>query len=131
MLFEGLDATNTARDEYIADRIRDLPDDELLPRFFEELYTYAQDAKIPMPPLDLNASNYGYIFPNMVFLGFPGNILFYRVRPNGHDPNTAFFEAVALQVPREVDMNNAPAASGGSDGEGRLAVRAAPGHGEH
>ncbi|MCV7154776.1 aromatic ring-hydroxylating oxygenase subunit alpha [Mycolicibacterium pyrenivorans] len=108
VLFEGLDATNTARDEYIADRIRDLPDDELLPRFFEELYTYAQDAKIPMPPLDLNASNYGYIFPNMVFLGFPGNILFYRVRPNGHDPNTAFFEAVALQVPREVDMNNAP-----------------------
>ncbi len=107
VLFEGTDATNTARDEYIADRIRDLPDDELLPRFFEELYKYSADAKIPMPMLDPNASNYGFIFPNMVFLGMPGNMLFYRVRPNGHDPNSSTFEALAMQIPREADKDNA------------------------
>lgn len=107
VLFEGTDATNTARDEYIADRIRDLPDDELLLRFYEELYKYAEDAKIPLPPLDLKASNYGYIYPNIVFLGFMGNILMYRARPNGHDTDSAIFEAFALQVPREADMNNA------------------------
>ena len=38
----------------------------------------------------------------------PGNILLYRVRPNGHDPNSAIFEALAMQIPREIDMNNAP-----------------------
>lgn len=107
VLFEGTDGTNTARDEYIADRIRDLPDDQLVPRFYEELYKYAADAKIPLPPPDRNASGYGYVFPNMVFLGIPGNILFYRVRPNGHDPNSSIFEALAMQIPREADMDNA------------------------
>lgn len=107
VLFEGTDATNTARDEYIADRIRDLPDDQLLPRFFEELYSYSADAKIPLPMPDLNAANFGFVFPNMVFLGMPGNVLFYRVRPNGHDPNSSIYEALAMQIPREADMNNA------------------------
>ncbi|UGU00408.1 aromatic ring-hydroxylating dioxygenase subunit alpha [Mycobacterium intracellulare] len=107
VLFEGTDATNTARDEYIADRIRELPDDHLVPRFFEELYSYSADAKIPLPTLDPNASNYGYVFPNMVFVGMPGNVLFYRVRPNGHDPNSSIYEALAMQIPREADMNNA------------------------
>jgi phenylpropionate dioxygenase-like ring-hydroxylating dioxygenase large terminal subunit len=107
VLFEGTDATNTARDEYIADRVRDLPDDQLMPRFFEELYKYAEDAKIPLPMLDPNASGYGYVFPNMAFLGIPGNVLFYRVRPNGHDPNSSIYEALAMQIPRETEMNNA------------------------
>ncbi|CAN5424028.1 aromatic ring-hydroxylating dioxygenase subunit alpha [soil metagenome] len=107
VLFEGTDASSTARDEYIADRIRDEPDDMLVPRFFEELYKYAADAKIPMPALDPNAANFGFIFPNMVVLGIPGNMLFYRVRPNGHDPNSSIFEALAMQIPREADMDNA------------------------
>jgi phenylpropionate dioxygenase-like ring-hydroxylating dioxygenase large terminal subunit len=107
VLFEGTDAYATARDEYIADRVRDLPDDELLGRFFEEFYKYAAEADIPLPPLDLNASSYGFVFPNFVFLGMPGNLLFYRVRPNGGDPNSSIFEALAMQIPRESDMDHA------------------------
>lgn len=107
VLFEGTDAFATARDEYIADRIRDLPDDEVLGRFFEEFYKYAAEAEIPLPPLDPNASSYGFVFPNFVFLGIPGNLLFYRVRPNGHDPNSSIFEALAMQIPREADMDHA------------------------
>lgn len=107
VLYEGTDAYATARDEYIADRIRDLPDEELLGRFFEEFYKYAAEADIPMPALDPNASSYGFVFPNFVFLGMTGNLLFYRVRPNGHDPNSSIFEALAMQIPREADKDNA------------------------
>lgn len=107
VLFEGTDAYATARDEYIADRVRDLPDEELLGRFFEEFYSYAAQADIPMPTLNPNASSYGFVFPNFVFLGMTGNLLFYRVRPNGHDPNSSIFEALAMQIPRQSDMENA------------------------
>jgi phenylpropionate dioxygenase-like ring-hydroxylating dioxygenase large terminal subunit len=107
VLFEGTDGFATARDEYIADRVRDLPDDQLLLRFFEELYKYAEEADIPLPPLDPNASTYGFVFPNLLFLGLTGNLLFYRFRPNGHDPNSAIFEALAMQIPRQCDMDDA------------------------
>ena len=107
VLFEGTDGFATARDEYIADRVRNLSDDEVLGRFYQELYEYAAEADIPMPPIDPNASGYGFVFPNMAFLGMPGNLLFYRVRPNGTDPNSAIFEALAMQVPRQADMDNA------------------------
>ncbi len=107
VLYEGTDGSSTARDEFIADRIRDLPDDQLFFKFFEELYTYAGEANIPLPPLDPNMANYGFIFPNMVFLGIPGNVLFYRVRPNGHDPNSSTFEALGMQIPRASDLGAA------------------------
>jgi phenylpropionate dioxygenase-like ring-hydroxylating dioxygenase large terminal subunit len=118
VLFEGTDAYATARDEYIADRVRDLPEEELLGRFFEEFYKYAAEADIPMPTLNPNASSYGFVFPNFVFLGMTGNLLFYRVRPNGHDPNTSIFEALAMQIPRESDKDNAAPRP-----EGPLAVK--------
>lgn len=105
LLFDGTDGFATARDEFIADRVRDLPEDQLLPRYFEELYKYAEDADIPLPPLDPNASGFGFIFPNLTFLGVTGNLMFYRVRPNGHDPNSAIFEALAMQIPRRADMD--------------------------
>jgi phenylpropionate dioxygenase-like ring-hydroxylating dioxygenase large terminal subunit len=117
VLFEGTDASSTARDEFIADRIRDLPDEELFPRFYEELYKYAADAHIPLPDPDPNAATFGFIFPNMVVLGITGNMLFYRARPNGNDPNSCIFEALAMQIPREDEMDNAPARP-----EGPLAV---------
>lgn len=107
VLFEGTDGFATARDEYIADRVRDLPDDEVLGRFYQELYEYAVEAEIPLPTLDPNASGFGFVFPNMAFLGMPGNLLFYRVRPVGHDPNAAIFEAFAMQVPRTADLDHA------------------------
>ncbi|HVV08161.1 aromatic ring-hydroxylating oxygenase subunit alpha [Amycolatopsis sp.] len=101
ILFEGTDATNTVRDELIADRVRgkNLPDEELLPAFFQEYYAYAQDAGIPLPPPDPKASSYAFLFPNFVMLGMPGNLLYYRVRPNGTDPNSCLFEVFAMQVP--------------------------------
>lgn len=107
VLFDGTDGFSTARDQYIADRVRDLPDDQVLFRFIEELYKYAEEAEIPLPPPDPNASTYGFVFPNFVFLGMVGNLLFYRFRPNGDDPNSAIFEALAMQIPREVDKDNA------------------------
>ena len=107
VLFEGTDGFATARDEYIADRVRDLPDEEVLGRFYQELYEYAAESDIPLPPIDPNASGYGFIFPNLAFLGMPGNLLFYRVRPNGHDPNSSVFEALAMQIPRQADMDHA------------------------
>jgi phenylpropionate dioxygenase-like ring-hydroxylating dioxygenase large terminal subunit len=107
VLYEGTDGSSTARDEYIADRVRGLPEEEVFLKFFEELYKYAADANIPLPPLDPNMANYGFIFPNMVVLGIPGNMLFYRVRPNGHDPNSSIFEALGMQIPRQDDMGMA------------------------
>lgn len=113
VLFEGTDAAITARDEFIADRVRDLPDDDILPRYFEELYKHAAASGIPLPPPDPNAANFGYMFPNMVIVGMPGNMLVYRARPNGHDPNTSIFEAFALQIPRADEMDHAaPRAEG-------------------
>ena len=111
ILFEGTDASNTVRDDLIAARVRNrgLPDEELLPAFFEEYYAYAADAGIPLPPPDPNATNFGFVFPNMVMLGITGNLLFYRVRPEGTDANSCVFEVFAMQIPVTAEGEQAPA----------------------
>ncbi|WP_317824150.1 aromatic ring-hydroxylating dioxygenase subunit alpha [Rhodococcus sp. IEGM 1366] len=111
VLFEGTDGTNTIRDETIADRVRyqDLPDEAILPTFMQEYSAYAKDAGIPLPPPNPDAAQYAFLFPNMVLLGFFGNLLFYRVRPNGDDPNTCIFEVFAMQIPPAAEPEQAPA----------------------
>lgn len=116
ILFEGTaGAYVTEREEFISDRVRNqgLPDEELVPAFFEEYFAYAQDAGIPLPPPDPEASSYGFVFPNMVFLGLTGNLLLYRVRPIGSDPNMCRFEVFALQIPVEAEGEQAPARAEG------------------
>lgn len=50
------------------------------------------------------------IFPNLVFLQQPTNVLFYRSRPNGDDPNSCIFEINVMerfapgQEPANVDV---------------------------
>lgn len=50
------------------------------------------------------------IFPNLVFLNQPTNVLFYRSRPNGDDPDSCIFEISVLerfaegQEPKEVEV---------------------------
>jgi phenylpropionate dioxygenase-like ring-hydroxylating dioxygenase large terminal subunit len=123
VMFEGTDAYITQREEFISDRVRhqDIPDEALVTTFFEEYYAYAQDAGITLPPLNPDASGYGFIFPNMVFLGFTGNLLLYRIRPVGTDPNVCRFEVFALQIPIEAEGEQAPARA-----EGPLAVADLP-----
>lgn len=38
-----------------------------------------------------------HIFPNMVFLHQPTNLLGYRARPDGHDPDSCIFEVYVLE----------------------------------
>ena len=124
IMFEGTaGAYLTEREEFIGDRVRHqgLPDEEMVPAFFAEYFAYAQDAGIPLPPPDPEASSYGYVFPNMVFLGLTGNLLLYRMRPIGSDPNVCRFEVFALQIPVEADGEQAPAQP-----EGPLAVKDLP-----
>ena len=123
VMFEGTDAYITAREEFISDRVRhqDIPDEQLVPTFFEEYYSYARDAGITLPPPNPDASGYGFVFPNMVYLGFTGNLLLYRVRPVGTDPNVCRFEVFALQIPVAAEGEQAPARA-----EGPLAVADLP-----
>ncbi|MCW2830624.1 MAG: hypothetical protein JWP31_1316 [Aeromicrobium sp.] len=111
ILFEGTDATNTARDEFIADRVRgrNLPDEEIIPNFFQEYYAYAAEAGIPLPPPDPNGTGYAFLFPNMVMLGLTGNLLYYRVRPNGDKVDESIFEVFAMQIPIAAEGEQAPA----------------------
>jgi len=124
IMFEGTaGAYLTEREEFIGDRVRHqgLPDEELVPTFFQEYFAYAADAGIPLPPPDPEASSYGYVFPNMVFLGLTGNLLLYRMRPIGSDPNVCRFEVFALQIPVAAEGEQAPAQP-----EGPLAVKDLP-----
>jgi hypothetical protein len=38
-----------------------------------------------------------HIFPNLVFLHQPTNVLFYRARPNGDDPDSCIFEINVME----------------------------------
>ena len=52
-----------------------------------------------------------HIFPNMVFLQQPTNLLGYRARPNGDDPDSCIFDVYALeryapdQEPKDVKLD--------------------------
>ncbi|MEW2622480.1 aromatic ring-hydroxylating dioxygenase subunit alpha [Streptomyces sp. NPDC048106] len=101
VMFEGTDSYTTIREEMVADRIRhrDLEDDQIVPSFVQEFRAYCKDAGIELPPPDPDAAGFAYVFPNMVFLGTSGNLLFYRVRPHEGDPNQCRYEVFALQIP--------------------------------
>lgn len=110
VMFEGTDAYTTIREDMIGDRIRnqDLADDKIIPTYMQEFHAYCKDAGIELPAPDPKASGYAYMFPNFVFLGTTGNLLFYRVRPNGTDPNSCIYEVFALQIPTPEGYNLPP-----------------------
>lgn len=64
--------------------------------FIKALYTQAAIEKRPMPvPTPDTAAMWGgevFIFPNLLILPNLGNAMFYRSRPDGHNPDGCIFE---------------------------------------
>ena len=80
----------------------ELPEGVPLYQRFGELRTqYAQDAGISAPQLTTEQIRAGqgdwHMFPTMINLVEPGNILGYRSLPNGNDPDSCIFDVWSLQ----------------------------------
>ena len=80
----------------------ELPEGVPLYQRFGELRTqYAQDAGVNAPQLTTEQIRAGqgdwHMFPTMINLVEPGNILGYRSLPNGNDPDSCIFDVWSLQ----------------------------------
>ncbi|WP_313808420.1 aromatic ring-hydroxylating dioxygenase subunit alpha [Sphingobium sp.] len=105
-IWETLDATVTTAMVRAADRVKnelpvDAPGAEVLAAFarFHREETTADGT--PWPDISVEqiiaAGTDWHIFPNMVFLQQPTNLLGYRARPNGDDPDSCIFEVYVLE----------------------------------
>lgn len=101
----SLGALANERDVRAARRLRDKPIPEGKTAFdvLQELRAEEAEADgIAWPRLTAQQRNDGQgnwsVFPNMIALVEPGNVLGYRVRPNGSDPDSCLFEAWTLDL---------------------------------
>jgi phenylpropionate dioxygenase-like ring-hydroxylating dioxygenase large terminal subunit len=101
----ALDSNMTDTMVAAAQRLPELPDGTSPLQVLEELGRMAieDDARRGVawpnvtPEQLLKAGTDWHIFPNMVFLQQPTNLLGYRARPNGDDPDTCIFEVYGLE----------------------------------
>jgi phenylpropionate dioxygenase-like ring-hydroxylating dioxygenase large terminal subunit len=104
-IWETLQATATAEMLAAGERLMELPETATP---FEVYAAFAQfhreeSAKngTPWPDVTVEqlmaAGTDWHIFPNMVFLHQPTNLLGYRSRPNGDDPDSCIFEIYVLE----------------------------------
>lgn len=81
--------------------------------FIKLMYTRAAEQQRPMPvPKPETATMWGgmiFVFPNLLILPNLGNVMIYRIRPDGFDPNSCIFEIfsnttypAATPIPRAV-----------------------------
>lgn len=98
-LVEEMDAMVLQRDVDIAKTLRGKPVPEgsnYGAEFIKAVYAQAAAEQRPMPaPTPENAGMWGgevFIFPNLLILPNLGNVMIYRIRPNGDDPNKCIFE---------------------------------------
>lgn len=117
-LVEEMDAMVLQRDVEIAKTLRDkeVPEGSTYgAEFIKAIYADAAADGRPMPaPTPENAAMWGgevFIYPNMLILPNLGNIMMYRIRPNGDDPNKCIFEIFSTttyndqtEVPRAEPM---------------------------
>lgn len=104
-IWETLNATATEEMLAAGERLMELPETATP---FEVYAAFAQfhreeSAKngTPWPEITVEqlmaAGTDWHIFPNMVFLQQPTNLLGYRARPNGDDPDSCIFEIYVLE----------------------------------
>jgi hypothetical protein len=101
----SLGALANERDVRAAHRLREteIPDGKTAFDVMQELRAEEAEADgIAWPNLTDDQRNGGQgnwsVFPNMIALVEPGNVLGYRVRPNGSDPDSCVFEAWTLEL---------------------------------
>ena len=105
ILWETLGATTTVDMVAASKRLLDLPEDTPIPEVYAAFGRFHMEelAKrgISWPALTLEqqmASGMDWhIFPNMVFLHYPTNLLGYRARPDGHNPDSCIFDIYKLE----------------------------------
>jgi len=105
LLVEGMDAMVLKEDIDILLSLRgkDIPDGSSLGgEYVKALYTRAAEQQRPMPkPTPENLEMWGgevFIFPNFMILPQAGNIMMYRARPDGLDPNRSIFEIFSTKT---------------------------------
>jgi nitrite reductase/ring-hydroxylating ferredoxin subunit len=103
-LADQINAIYTDREKFIAAGLRRRPLKEGISAavdFVNALHEYAEGAGIPLPKISSSDAKYlgiTSIFPNVVFLTSNGNLLGYRARPNGDDPNSCHFDVWSLRI---------------------------------
>jgi phenylpropionate dioxygenase-like ring-hydroxylating dioxygenase large terminal subunit len=105
-IWDTLDATATLAMVRAVDRVKaELPADASIEEVFAAYARIHREETdkdgTPWPDLSfeqmLAAGTDWHIFPNMVFLQQPTNLLGYRARPNGDDPDSCIFDIYVLE----------------------------------
>jgi nitrite reductase/ring-hydroxylating ferredoxin subunit len=104
-LIETLNASTTIDILNASKRLLDLPKETPIQDVFIALDAYHREELAKrgavMPPMTYEQQAEGgidwHIFPNMVFLPSPTNLLGYRARPDGDDPNACIFDIYCLE----------------------------------
>ena len=105
-IWETLDATATTAMVRAVDRMKEaLPQDAPMMDVFGTYARFHREEAdkdgTPWPYITIEqmmaAGTDWHIFPNMVFLQQPTNLLGYRARPNGDDPDSCIFEIYVLE----------------------------------
>jgi nitrite reductase/ring-hydroxylating ferredoxin subunit len=79
----------------------DASEDEIFERFGQFIYEHAMAEGFGYPPItpeQMDAvGNDWHLFPNHIILPGPTAVLSYRARPNGHDPDSCFWDVYSLR----------------------------------
>jgi nitrite reductase/ring-hydroxylating ferredoxin subunit len=103
-LADQVNAIYTDREKFIAAGLRRKPIDNdrtAASDFLEALHEYAKGFGVDLPHLTKEESQYlgvTTVFPNIVVLTSNGNLLGYRSRPNGLDPDSCLFDVWSLRL---------------------------------
>jgi phenylpropionate dioxygenase-like ring-hydroxylating dioxygenase large terminal subunit len=104
-IWDTLKATTTAEMLAAGDRLMELPEDAPIMDVYVAFATYHREETAKRgiswpavtPEQQMASGTDWHIFPNMVFLHQPTNLLGYRARPDGDDPNRCIFEVYSLE----------------------------------
>ncbi|ASG22244.1 aromatic ring-hydroxylating oxygenase subunit alpha [Nitrospirillum viridazoti] len=104
-IWDTLQATTTKEMLAAAARLVELPEDAdpytIYGAFAQFHREEAAKNNRPFPDVPVEtliaAGTDWHIFPNLVFLQQPTNVLFYRARPNGDDPDSCIFEINVIE----------------------------------
>lgn len=104
-IWETLKATATEEMLAAAKRLEELPEDSDIFAVYGAFAQFHREeaAKngrpfpdVPIETMMLTGTDW-HIFPNLVFLHQPTNVLWYRARPNGDDPDSCIFEINVIE----------------------------------
>ena len=105
LLAVGMDAQVLAEDIEVVRSLKGKPIPEgssLGGEYVKALYARAAEQQRPMPkPTPDNIGFWGgmlFIFPNLLLLPQAGNVMIYRVRPDGFNPDACIFEILSTKT---------------------------------